>query len=232
MSGSVGALPGELAREEAGRADPYKLGHGGDEDDRHSSTDHGERGTASKRIIAGYGFWIFLLSDIITFSAFFASFAVLSGQTAGGPSGHDLFDLRNVAIETGCLLASSFTCGVASIGAGERNNLWFYGAMAATFVLGAVFVGLEVTEFTGLVQQGAGPGRSAFLSSFFALVGLHGLHVTVGLLWLLTMMAQVFAKGYRDDILRRILCFSLFWHALDIVWVGVFTVVYLIGSGA
>ena len=101
--------------------------------------------------------------------------------------------------------------------------------MAVTFVLGITFVGLEVHEFAGMVAQGAGPTRSAFLSAFFTLVGCHGLHVSLGLLWLLTMMAQVFAKGYRPDILRRMLCFSLFWHALDIIWVGLFTVVYLMG---
>jgi len=188
-------------------------------------------GLVSKRIIVGYGFWIFLLSDIIMFSAFFASYAVLVGQTAGGPSGRELFDLRNTAIQTACLLLSSFTCGLASIGAQTRRGSWFYGAMAATLILGVAFVGLETREFLGLVARGAGPTRSAFLSAFFTLVGCHGLHVSVGLLWLLTMMAQVFAKGYRADILRRMLCFSLFWHTLDIIWVALFTVVYLMGAG-
>ncbi len=210
-------------------ADPNRVGHGNTLRERPGRSEHAARGTASKRIIAGYGFWIFLLSDIIMFSAFFASYAVLSGETAGGPTGAAVFDLRNTAIETGCLLASSFTCGMASIGAQARHRSWFYGAMAATFVLGAVFLGLEITEFAGLVARGAGPQRSAFLSSFFTLVGCHGLHVTIGLLWLLTMMAQVWAKGFREDILRRMLCFSLFWHALDIIWVGVFTIVYLMG---
>src|SRR5437879_10846091 len=163
------------------------------------------------------------------FSAVCATCAVLVGQTAGGPSGGELFDLRNTGIETGCLLLSSFACGVASIGAQAHRGSWFYGAMAATFLLGAAFVGLEVREFIGLVALGAGPTRSAFLSAFFTLVGCHGLHVSAGLLWLLTMMAQVFAKGYRADILRRMLCFSLFWHALDIIWVALFTVVYLMG---
>jgi cytochrome o ubiquinol oxidase subunit 3 len=186
----------------------------------------------SKRIVVGYGFWIFLLSDIIMFSAFFATYAVLSGQTAGGPSGRDLFDLRNTALETACLLLSSFTCGIASLGAEARRGSWFYGAMAVTFMLGAAFIGLELREFTGLVARGAGPTRSAFLSAFFTLVGCHGLHVTAGLMWLLTMMAQVFAKGYRPDILRRILCFSLFWHALDIIWVALFSMVYLVGAAA
>jgi cytochrome o ubiquinol oxidase subunit III len=186
----------------------------------------------SKRIIVGYGFWIFLLSDIIMFSAFFATYAVLVGQTADGPSGRDLFDLRNTAIQTACLLLSSFACGIASIGAQAHRGSWFYGAMAATFVLGAAFLGLELREFAGMVARGAGPTRSAFLSAFFTLVGCHGLHVTAGLLWLLTMMAQVFAKGYRADILRRILCFGLFWHTLDIIWVAIFTMVYLMGVAA
>jgi cytochrome o ubiquinol oxidase subunit III len=190
---------------------------------------HGNTALSSKRIIVGYGFWIFLLSDIVMFSAFFATFAVLVDATDGGPSGRDLFDLRSVGLETMCLLLSSFTCGLASIGAQTRNGLWFYGAMAVTFVLGATFLGLEAREFAGLVARDAGPTRSAFLSAFFTLVGCHGLHVTAGLLWLLTMMAQVFAKGYRQDILRRMLCFSLFWHALDIIWVALFTVVYLMG---
>jgi cytochrome o ubiquinol oxidase subunit III len=184
---------------------------------------------ASKRIVVGYGFWIFLLSDIVMFSAFFAPTAVLVGATAGGPSGRDLFDLHKVAIETACLLLSSFSCGLASIGARTGRGSWFYGAMAATCLLGAAFLFIEINEFAGMIAQGAGPTRSAFLSAFFALVGCHGLHVTVGLLWLLTMMAQVFAKGYRVDILRRVLCFGLFWHTLDIIWVGIFTVVYLMG---
>ena len=183
----------------------------------------------SKRIIVGYGFWIFLLGDIIMFSAFFATYAVLVGATAGGPSGQELFNLDNTAIETGCLLLSSFTCGLASVGAWAHRASWFYGAMAATFVLGVAFIGIEVHEFAGLVARGAGPTHSAFLSAFFTLVGCHGLHVSAGLLWLLTMMAQVFAKGYRPDILRRMLCFSLFWHTLDIIWVALFTVVYLMG---
>jgi cytochrome o ubiquinol oxidase subunit 3 len=196
-----------------------------------ATTGSGRDGPASKRIIVGYGFWIFLLSDIVMFSAFFATYAVLAGATAGGPTGRQLFDLKSVALETGCLLLSSFTCGVASIGSMLKSFRIFQIAMAITFVLGALFLGLEIKEFAGLVAQGAGPQRSAFLSAFFALVGCHGLHITVGLLWLLTMMAQVWAKGFREDIQRRILCFNLFWHALDIIWVGVFTVVYLFGAG-
>jgi len=207
-----------------------RVGYGEGALGRQHTADHPSGELASKRIIVGYGFWIFLLSDIIMFSAFFASYAVLVGATAGGPSGPELFDLRNTGIETGCLLLSSFACGIASIGAREHRRFWFYGAMTATFILGAAFLALEVREFSDLVARGAGPTRSAFLSAFFTLVGCHGLHVTAGLLWLLTMMAQVSAKGYRADILRRILCFSLFWHTLDIIWVALFTMVYLMGA--
>jgi cytochrome o ubiquinol oxidase subunit III len=206
--------------------------HGRELPDRRYAPEHPADGLKSKRIIVGYGFWIFLLSDIVMFSAFFATYAVLVDATAGGPSGRDLFNLRNVAIETACLLLSSFTCGLASIGARTSRGSWFYGAMAATGILGAAFLFIELREFAGMVAQGAGPTRSAFLSAFFALVGCHGLHVTAGLLWLLTMMAQVFAKGYRPDILRRVLCFGLFWHTLDIIWVAIFTVVYLMGAGS
>jgi cytochrome o ubiquinol oxidase subunit III len=202
-------------------SDPRHLGMAG-------AVAHG--GPAPKRIVTGYGFWIFILSDMIMFSAFFATYAVLLGQTAGGPSGHDLFNLGNVAIETGFLLASSFTCGMASIAADFRSKIWFQLAMAVTCAFGLAFLAIEGREFADLVARGAGPTRSAFLSAFFTLVGCHGLHVSAGILWLLTMMAQVFAKGFRPDIQRRILCFALFWHALDIIWIAVFTVVYLLGS--
>jgi cytochrome o ubiquinol oxidase subunit 3 len=187
------------------------------------------RANESKRIAVGYGFWIFLLSDIVMFACFFASYAVLVHATDGGPEARQLFDLDRVAIETACLLASSFTCGMAFIASHRRSTALFYAAMAVTLVLGATFLGLEGAEFISMVARNAGPTRSAFLSAFFALVGCHGIHVTIGLLWLMTMMAQVYAKGFRPDILRRILCFNLFWHALDIIWVALFTVVYLIG---
>jgi cytochrome o ubiquinol oxidase subunit 3 len=193
---------------------------------------HAERSVMSRRIVTAFGFWIFLLSDVVMFSAFFATYVVLKDMTSGGPSGKDVFNLSTVALETGCLLVSSFSCGMASLGARARNNFMYYGGMIATFLLGAAFVLLEIRDFAGMVAQGAGPWRSAFLSAYFALVGCHGLHVTMGLLFLLTMIAQVFAKGYRADILRRILCFALFWHTLDIIWVAIFTVVYLLGAGA
>jgi cytochrome o ubiquinol oxidase subunit 3 len=211
-------------------SDPHKLGrhNGGAHGD---ATGHSEGGPASKRIIAGYGFWIFLLSDIVMFSGFFAAYAVLAKETAGGPSGRDLFDITNVAIETALLLASSFTCGLGSIASERRNMAWTQILLLLTGLLGLAFVVLEVREFADMIAHGAGPQRSAFLSSFYALVGCHGLHVSVGLLWLGTMMAQVWVKGFRPAILRRLMCFNLFWHALDIVWVGVFTIVYLLGAG-
>jgi len=154
---------------------------------------------------------------------------VLTHATAGGPTGRDLFELPTVAVETACLLLSTVFCGIAGIGAQARRNAIYYGAMAATFVLGATFVAIELHEFSTMIHAGAGPGRSAFLSAFFALIGCHGLHVSAGLLWLLTMMAQVYAKGFRADIQRRLLCFALFWHTLDIIWVALFSLVYLVG---
>jgi cytochrome o ubiquinol oxidase subunit 3 len=190
----------------------------------------GQDGPASPRVVVGYGFWIFLLSDIVMFSALFASYAVLAGSTAGGPAGRDLFDLNNVAVETACLLASSFMCGMASIAMAQRQMVWIQAALLVTGLLGLAFLLLEVREFVGLIARDAGPTRSAFLSAFFTLVGCHGLHITAGLLWLGTMMAQIFAKGFRCEIEHRFLCFSLFWHALDIIWVGIFSMVYLIGA--
>jgi cytochrome o ubiquinol oxidase subunit 3 len=191
---------------------------------------HGAGGPASKRIIVGYGFWIFLLSDIVMFSALFAAYAVLSGATADGPTSREIFNLNSVALETGCLLLSSFACGMASIAVARRNQIWTQATLLITGLLGLAFLLLEIHEFADLIAHGYGPTHSAFLSAFFTLVGCHGLHITVGLLWLGTMMAQIFAKGFRQDIRRRFLCFSLFWHALDIIWVAIFTLVYLIGA--
>ena len=190
-----------------------------------------EAGPAPKRIVVAYGFWIFILSDIVMFSALFAAYAVLAKATAGGPRGTELFNQANVAIETACLLASSYPCGLMSLAVRARNHAGIYLWAAATFVLGAAFLGLELHEFAAMTARGAIPQRSAFLSAFFTVVGCHGLHVSLGLLWLGTMMAQVFVKGFRPNILRRLLCFNLFWHALDIIWVALFTIVYLIGQG-
>jgi len=186
-------------------------------------------GPAPTRTVVAYGFWIFLLSDIIMFSGLFAAYAVLSGNTAGGPTGRELFDLRTLFIETACLLFSSYTCGLAALSGEHQRSDRFYVFAALTFVLGAAFMFIEISEFVHMVGKGAGPSRSAFLSAFFTLVGMHGAHVSTGLLWLIYMAAQVLAKGLSPVVLRRFLCFSLFWHALDIIWVGVFTMVYLMG---
>jgi cytochrome o ubiquinol oxidase subunit III len=186
-------------------------------------------GPAPTRIVVAYGFWIFILSDMVMFSALFAAYAVLSGNTAGGPTGPELFNLRNVFIETMCLLLSSYTAGLGALSAERRQPGRFLIFAVLTFVLGAAFLFIEISEFVGMVSEGAGPSRSAFLSAFFTLVGMHGAHVAIGLLWLIYLVAQVVAKGLRPAVLRRLLCFSLFWHALDIVWVGVFTLVYLMG---
>ena len=186
-----------------------------------------ERGPAPVRVVAAFGFWLFLLSDIIVFSALFAAYAVLSGETNGGPSPAELFDKRHVLIETSCLLASSFTCGMMMIAMERRAAALTYFWALVTAGLGVMFLRMEIQEFGSMVNQGAGPTRSAFLSSFFTLVGTHGAHVTVGIAWLLLMMGQIATLGFRPMVVRRLLCFSLFWHALDIVWIGVFTVVYL-----
>jgi cytochrome o ubiquinol oxidase subunit 3 len=190
----------------------------------------GEAGPAPKRIVVAYGFWIFLLSDIVMFSALFAAYAVLVRATAGGPAGAQLFNQGSAAIETACLLASSYTCGLMSLAAGSRRREGTYFFAVVTFALGAAFLALELREFAGMIAVGAAPQRSAFLSSFFTLVGCHGLHVTAGLVWLAVMMAQVAVKGFRANVQRRLLCFALFWHALDIIWVWLFTVVYLMGA--
>ncbi|RUW86119.1 cytochrome (ubi)quinol oxidase subunit III [Mesorhizobium sp. M1E.F.Ca.ET.063.01.1.1] len=188
-----------------------------------------EASHAPKRIVVTYGFWIFLLSDIVMFSALFAAYSTLSRATAGGPNGAQLFDQAGVAIETACLLASSFTCGLMSLAIGSRRfgTTYFYALL--TFALGGAFLALELHEFAHMIAVGATPQRSAFLSAFFTLVGCHGLHVAVGLVWLLVMMVQVKIRQFSATVERRLLCFALFWHALDIVWVWLFTVVYLIG---
>lgn len=199
--------------------------HGGSED-----TGLGHRGPESKSIVVPYGFWLFVLSDMVLFSALFATYATLVHATDGGPVTNQLFDRTLVAIETIALLISSFVCGLAMITAKRGNMLWTQVWLFVTGFLGFVFLSIELYEFASMIAEGAGPQRSAFLSSFFTLVGCHGAHVTAGLLWIGTMMAQIWAKGFREDIMRRLLCLSVFWHALDIIWVAIFTIVYLIGT--
>lgn len=202
------------------------LTHAGSE-----NTGLGNRGPQSKSIVVPYGFWLFVLSDIVLFSALFATYAALSRATDGGPTSNQLFDRNLVAVETIALLLSSFVCGLAIIAAKRRNMLWTQVWLFVTGLLGLVFLAIELSEFAHMISIGAGPQRSAFLSSFFTLVGCHGAHVTAGLLWIGTMMAQIWAKGFdRAHVIRRLLCLSIFWHALDIIWVAIFTIVYLIGT--
>jgi cytochrome o ubiquinol oxidase subunit III len=191
-----------------------------------------EAGPAPKRVVVAFGFWIFLLSDIVMFATLFAAYAVLARATDGGPRSVQLFSQASVAIETACLLASSYTCGLMSLAVRSRRHLGTYFGALVTFALGLAFLALEVREFAGMIANGAGPQRSAFLSAFFTLVGCHGLHVTAGLVWLTVMMVQVALRGFHPTVQRRLACFALFWHALDIVWVWLFTVVYLMGVRA
>ena len=176
-----------------------------------------------------FGFWIYLMSDCLLFASLFAGYAVLGRNTAGGPSGRELFDLRYVAIETLFLLVSSITYGMAMMGTLKRNATKVLLWLTVTGLFGLGFIGMEVNEFHHLVEEGNGPGRSAFLSAFFSLVGTHGIHVSSGLLWLLVLMYQVWSKGVTETNRTRLMCLSMFWHFLDIVWICVFTVVYLMG---
>jgi cytochrome o ubiquinol oxidase subunit III len=201
------------------------LTHGGSED-----TGLGNRGPQSKSIVVPYGFWLFVLSDMVLFSALFASYASLVHATDGGPITSQLFDRTNVAVETVSLLLSSFVCGLAIIAAKRKNLFWTEFWLVITGLLGLIFLVIELREFAGMIAIGAGPQRSAFLSAFFTLVGCHGAHVTAGLLWIGTMAAQIWTKGFQPHIGRRLLCLSVFWHALDIIWVAIFTIVYLIGT--
>lgn len=175
------------------------------------------------------GFWIYLMTDCVLFASLFATYAVLHANTNGGPGGAELFDLPYVLAETLILLVSSFTAGLAILAAhqGARRQLMIW--LGVTLVLGATFVGLEITEFAKLAAEGNSWQRSGFLSAFFTLVGTHGLHITVGLTWLGVMMAQVMRRGLEPNTIRRLTLFSLFWHFLDIIWIFIFTIVYMIG---
>ncbi len=175
------------------------------------------------------GFWIYLMSDALLFAAIFATFGVLGTSYAGGPTPREIFELPIVALNTAILLVSSITYGFAMLamdgGKVRRTQAW----LAVTALLGASFVGIELYEFSALIAEGATPQRSGFLSAFFTLVGTHGLHVTFGVLWIGIMLVQVQKRGLIPDNRRRLLCLSMFWHFLDVVWIGVFTFVYLLG---
>ncbi|WP_038881991.1 cytochrome o ubiquinol oxidase subunit III [Serratia marcescens] len=188
--------------------------------------EHGHHDAGETKV---FGFWIYLMSDCILFASLFATYAVLVNGTAGGPSGKDIFDLKFVLVETFLLLFSSITYGMAMIAMNKGKvggvNTWLF----LTFLFGLGFVAMEIYEFHHLIAEGFGPDRSAFLSSFFALVGTHGLHVTSGLIWIIVLMIQVSKFGLTATNKPRLMCLSLFWHFLDVVWICVFTVVYLLG---
>mmetsp|Transcript_1233 Transcript_1233/g.3450 ORF Transcript_1233/g.3450 Transcript_1233/m.3450 type:complete len:210 (+) Transcript_1233:1695-2324(+) len=177
-----------------------------------------------------FGFWLYLMSDCLIFAVLFAVYAVLGRSYAAGPSGADLFDLPLVAVNTGLLLFSSITYGFAMIAMQAKRQGQMLAWLAVTGLFGLGFLGIELYEFHHLIHEGAGPQRSAFLSSFFTLVGTHGLHVTFGCIWLVTLMVQVAKHGLTTANRRRLMCLSMFWHFLDVVWIGVFTFVYLMGS--
>ena len=176
-----------------------------------------------------FGFWLYLMSDAIIFSLLFATYAVMAHRTAGGPIGNELFSLSRAFGETLLLLFSSITFGFATLALRSDRRAAALAWLAVTFVLGLGFVAMEIREFHGMVQVGAGPDRSGFLSAFFTLVGTHGLHVSFGLIWILIMASQVIVKGLTIPVVSRLLRLGLFWHFLDIVWVGIFSVVYLPG---
>lgn len=183
---------------------------------------HGDGGTL-------FGFWIYLMGDSLIFAVLFACYGVLGRNYAAGPSGADLFDLRLVAVNTSLLLLSSITYGFAMVEMDRDKTRKTLAWLAVTGLLGAAFLAIELYEFAHLIREGATPQRSAFLSSFFTLVGTHGLHVTFGLVWLVTLMVQVRQRGLILENQRRLMCLSMFWHFLDVVWIGVFTFVYLMG---
>lgn len=176
-----------------------------------------------------FGFWMYLMSDLVLFSALFATFAVLRYNYAGGPTGKDLFDLSYTFGETMFLLFSSSVCGLAMLAVHKGRSLMVLVGFALTFLLGLGFIAMEIKEFYGMVAAGNGPERSAFLSAFFTLVGTHGTHVSFGLVWMAVMMGQVFFKGLTENVRSRLMRLSMFWHFLDIVWIGIFTFVYLVG---
>ena len=175
------------------------------------------------------GFWIYLMSDCLIFAVLFAIYGVLGGNYAAGPSPKDLFDLRLVALNTSMLLLSSITYGFAMLAMAQKRVAATQGWLAITAAFGLAFVGIELYEFAHMIQEGATPQRSAFLSSFYTLVGTHGLHVSFGLVWLFTLMVQIGRHGLIPANTRRLMCLSMFWHFLDVIWIGVFSFVYLLG---
>lgn len=198
----------------------------------HSTTESALRVVAQKDFQeskATYGFWLYLMTDMILFASLFATFMVLRNATAGGPSATELFDLEFVFIETVILLLSSLTCGMALLSARNHNKTQTIQWLLATGILGLSFLAMEVYEFSHLLYEGHGWQTSAFLSSYFGLVGTHGLHILIGLIWLVASLGYVAARGINSRFIQRLTFFSMFWHFLDIVWICIFTIVYLLG---
>ncbi|ESQ84906.1 cytochrome O ubiquinol oxidase [Asticcacaulis sp. AC466] len=193
--------------------------------DTHHAGDHHDEGPK-----VTLGFWIYLMSDCILFASIFATYAVLKDNIAGGPNGRELFDLSYVAIETALLLLSSLTFGLSMISMDAGKLKAVIGWLAVTGLLGLGFMGMEIHEFMKLIHEGAGPNRSAFLSAFFTLVGTHGIHVTSGLIWMGAMFGHLIRRGLTPANRIRMMELSLFWHFLDIIWIGVFSIVYLMGA--
>jgi cytochrome o ubiquinol oxidase subunit 3 len=193
----------------------------------HAVTENRQLDANNKTI---FGFWVYIMTDCVLFASLFATFAVLRNNTFGGPSGQELFSLPFVLAETLILLTSSFTCGLGILAARKHDKQQVLGWFAVTFLLGIAFLALELTEFRHLVHEGNSWRRSGFLSAFFTLVGTHGLHITSGLLWMAVMMARVAKAGLKNATLKQLTMLSLFWHFLDIVWIFIFTIVYMLGG--
>ncbi len=177
-----------------------------------------------------FGFWLYLMTDCVLFASLFAVFAVLRNSTNGGPAGHELFSLPYVLGETMLLLTSSFTCGLAMLAAQRGAKTQLLILLKITFLLGLGFLAMELAEFHKLAHEGNSWTRSGFLSSYFTLVGTHGLHITVGLLWMAVMAIRTWRQGFTKATVRRLTLLSLFWHFLDVVWIFIFTIVYLLGA--
>lgn len=202
------------------------MAHGGNHAASHT---HGHEGHPDQEALRMMGFWIFLITDCILFGTLFATYVVLHGNTAGGPTASELFEMPGVIAETFILLTSSFTSGLAVLAMNRGNKRGLIGWLAVTAILGASFIGLEVTEFVKMVHEGATIGTSAFLSGFFTLVGTHGLHVSIGLVWMIALMIQLGRHGINSVTKRKVGVVSLYWHFLDVVWIFVFTIVYMMG---
>ncbi|MDB5225482.1 MAG: cyoC [Candidatus Adlerbacteria bacterium] len=177
-----------------------------------------------------FGFWAYLMSDAVLFAGLFATYAVLQGQVFGGYGIGDIVDIPFVAVESVLLLASSFTIGLALLAARHGKRALALSALLITLALGLGFLGMEVHEFAALIGEGQGPDKSAFLSAFFTLLGTHGLHVALGSLWMVVLMAHIAFKGLTEGVLRKLTCLALFWHFLDVIWIFIFTIVYMLGA--